>query len=48
MYNAPTREIVKEDGSAINKDITLDDVLFVISLPLRDRYLSAHPGIFVE
>lgn len=48
VYNAPTREIVKEDGSAINKDITLDDVLFVISLPLRDRYLSTHPGIFVE
>lgn len=48
VYNAPAREIVKEDGSTINKDITFDDVLFVISLPLRDRYLAGHPEISVE
>jgi len=48
VYNAPAREIVKEDGDKISKEITFDDVLFVISLPLRDRYLAEHPEISLE
>jgi len=45
VYNAPTREIVKRDGGKAYTDVSMDDVLFVLSLPLRDKYLKVHPDI---
>lgn len=45
VYNAPTREITNEDGTTQPYDAELDDVIFVMSLPLRDRYLELHPEI---
>lgn len=45
VYNAPTRVLTNPDGSTSQKDIILDDIIFVMSLPLRDRYLELHPEI---
>lgn len=45
VYNAPAREIKDVDGSVKLQEIDLDDVIFVMSLPLRDRYLELHPEI---
>lgn len=45
VYNAPSREMIGADGTTVKRDVSLDDVLFVLSLPLRDRYLSTHPEI---
>lgn len=47
VYNSPTRKYVIE-GEERNYTISLSDVCFVLSLPLRDRYLSIHPEISVE
>lgn len=44
-YNAPTRELKNEDGSVKSLDVELDDIIFVMSLPLRDKYLELHPEI---
>ena len=45
VYNAPTREIRDPDGSRRMQDIDMDDVLFVMSIPLRDEYLKLHSEI---
>ncbi len=45
VYEAPMMDFVDADGKEYKKDITLDNVLYVLSLPLRDLYLSAHPEI---
>lgn len=45
VYNAPTREMVDSEGNTQKKDVTLDMVLFVLSIPLRDMYLAEHPEI---
>ncbi len=45
VYNAPTRQLVNEDGTTKMQDIELDDVIFVMSLPLRDKYIELHPEI---
>lgn len=45
VYNAPAREIKDADGNVKLQEIDLDDVIFVMSLPLRDRYLELHPEI---
>lgn len=45
IYHSPKIELQKENGSMASVEITLDDVLFVISLPLRDAYLAKHPEI---
>lgn len=45
IYNAPTRTLKNEDGTTHKQDVELDDVIFVMSLPLRDRYLELHPEI---
>lgn len=44
VYNYPSKQ--KEDGTTIT--ISLSDICFVLSLPLRDRYLKAHPEINPE
>ncbi len=45
VYNAPSRVLSNSDGSTRTQDVDLDDVIFVLSLPLRDRYLELHPEI---
>lgn len=45
IYHSATIELALSDGQTKNVEITLDDVLFVISLPLRDLYMAAHPEI---
>lgn len=45
IYNAPMERITDEDGSEADYEITLGDVLFVMSIPLRDKYLALHPEI---
>lgn len=44
VYNEPTWTL--PDGGKY--DITIDDVCFVLSLRLRDMYLSAHPEISTQ
>ncbi|MCC8020051.1 MAG: hypothetical protein LIO85_09815 [Rikenellaceae bacterium] len=44
VYNYPSKR--KDDGTIIT--ISLSDICFVLSLPLRDRYLKAHPEINPE
>ena len=41
VYNYPM--VKKEDGTEL--EISLQDALLVLSLPLRDMYLDAHPNI---
>lgn len=48
VYLAPSRVILDEDGKEVTTDVALDDVLFVISLPLRDAYLHEHPELVPE
>lgn len=45
VYNAPSRDIIGEDGTPKKKDISFDTVLFILSIPLRDMYLKEHPEI---
>ncbi len=45
VYNEPTRDIVNRDGKTVPTEVSMDDVLFVLSLPLRDKYLEAHENI---
>ncbi len=45
VYNAPARQLKNDDGTTKMQDIELDDIIFVMSLPLRDRYLKLHPEI---
>lgn len=43
VYNAPIQRIEKSDGTIEEKDIRFNNVLFVLSLPLRDMYLEKYP-----
>lgn len=45
VYNAPSIEIPDPDVGKRKYDITLGDVCFVLSIPLRDMYLLEHPEI---
>lgn len=45
VYNAPLRVLKNPNGTTRIQDVDLDDVIFVLSLPLRDRYLELHPEI---
>lgn len=47
VYNSPSMEVVV-DGENKELAVSLQDVCFVISLPLRDMYLAAHPEIKTE
>lgn len=48
VYNAPSMEVAGEDGALTKKDISMDDVLFIVSLPLRDIYLKEHPDLMTD
>lgn len=46
VYNAPAQTMYDSEGNPTGtKEVSLDDVLFVISLPLRDEYLRKHPEL---
>ena len=48
IYTSPAIALsAGEDGKKREVEISLEDVLFVISLPLRDLYLERHPEISV-
>ena len=44
VYNSPTRQI-NINGKVEDYSVTLSDICFVLSLPLRDKYLVLHPEI---
>lgn len=45
VYNAPTFEIEDENGNTKPYELTLSDICYILSLPLRDMYLETHPDI---
>ena len=44
VYNSPTRSI-NINGNIEDYSVTLGDICFILSLPLRDKYLAQHPEI---
>lgn len=48
VYNSPTYKLKDVDGNDRLYDISMSDICFVLSLPLRDMYLSEHKEIPVE
>ena len=45
IYNAPNYQLTKSDGTSMSYDVSLIDMCFVMSIPLRDMYLAEHPEI---
>jgi len=45
VYNEPTREIENREGEQVETEVRMDDIFFILSLPLRDKYLEKHPEI---
>ena len=41
LYNAPYAEL-ENNGQKVIRELTIDDACFVLSIPLRDMYLSEH------
>lgn len=48
IYKSPAIELKAGNGEKQKAEITLENVLFIISLPLRDAYLKKHPEILPE
>ncbi len=48
VYKSPTYLVKDASGQEKSHDISILDICFVLSLPLRDMYLKAHPEILVE
>lgn len=44
VYNSPSRK-VQIQGHEEEYTVTMNDICFVLSLPLRDMYLKTHPDI---
>ena len=44
VYNSPSRKLMI-DGVERDYIVTMNDVCFVLSLPLRDMYLELHPEL---
>lgn len=45
VYNSPSYKVKDIDGKEKDYDLTLPDVCFVLSVPLRDMYLKEHTEI---
>ena len=45
IYNREYLVMKNADGTDRNYEVTLQDVCFVLSIPLRDMYLSDHPEL---
>lgn len=48
VYNSSSYSMKGENGETKLYDLSLPDVCFILSLPLRDMYLAAHPEILSE
>ncbi len=48
IYNSPSLKIKDEKGEERSYDLSIPDVCFVLSLPLRDMYLQAHPSLLAQ
>lgn len=48
IYKSPAVKLSLESGQTKDIEISLEDVLYVMSIPLRDRYLARHPEILPE
>lgn len=48
VYNSPTYTLKDAEGKDRLYDISMSDICFVLSLPLRDMYLSEHNEIPIE
>ena len=48
VYNSPSYKLKDAEGRERLYDLAMSDVCFILSLPLRDMYLKAHPEIVVE
>lgn len=44
VYNSPSRKLMI-DGKERDYTVTMNDVCFVLSIPLRDMYLEIHPEL---
>lgn len=47
IYNCPELDMENSEGQIEKHELTLSDVCSILSLPLRDMYLDAHPEIEV-
>lgn len=47
IYNCPELDMENSEGQMEKHELTLSDVCSILSLPLRDMYLEAHPEIEV-
>ena len=45
VYNSPEMDVVNREGERIKYEITMSDVCFILSIPLRDLYLKEHEEI---
>lgn len=48
VYNSPTYTLKDAEGKDRLYDISMSDICFVLSLPLRDMYLSEHTEISIK
>ena len=48
VYNCPTRKLKNQEGEEVDHIVSMSDICIVLSLPLRDMYLEAHPEIETE
>ena len=48
VYNAPSYIVKDSNGQEKPYDLSLPDVCFILSLPLRDMYLKEHSEILTE
>lgn len=48
VYNSPSYKLKDADGNETLYDLAMSDVCFILSIPLRDMYLVAHPEILSE
>ncbi len=48
VYNSPSYLVKDASGHERPYDLSLSDVCFILSLPLRDMYLKEHPEILTE
>lgn len=45
IYNAPALTVKNAEGREVTHELTLGDVCYALSIPLRDQYLETHPEI---
>ena len=48
VYNAPSYTITDSDGKDMQYELSLEDICFILSIPLRDMYLADHSEIESE